>query len=234
LKTGGGTLGTPGQDLRAKAFGYLAMGCQQGYLAMVYDSGGIVTVGMPSAEIPELSAASELMKEAIKNLDSAVVVAGQAAATGTGGFPTPEAWLGGKAFSRDDFVKLARSYRARFRAGVARTKAQRDAVDWAAVVADAGGRQRVGELQQARPRPPEPHQPLAVEPSGNGVGQLLALYTRVRRERIVQRVRPRRAVRTARVWERRGAAHCHQPSSRLGSGTSDWRHRTGPAPWRPA
>jgi hypothetical protein len=137
LTTGGGTLGTAAQDLRAKAFGYLAMGCQQGYLAMVYDSGGIVTVGMPSAEIPELSAASELMKEAIKNLDSAVTVAGQAAATGSGGFPTPEAWLGGKAFSRDEFVRLARSYRARFRAGVARTKAQRDAVDWAAVVADA-------------------------------------------------------------------------------------------------
>src|SRR5439155_11610135 len=42
----GGTLGTPAQNQRARAFGFFAVGCHQGWLAMAYDSAGIVTPGM--------------------------------------------------------------------------------------------------------------------------------------------------------------------------------------------
>lgn len=137
LTKGGGTLGTPAQDLRARAFGYFVAGADLGWLAMIYDSAGIVAPGMPSDSIPPLSAAQDVMKRAITFLDSAVAIASDPAASATGGFPTPDLWLGGNPLSASDFVRLVRSYRARFRAGVARTPAQRAAVDWTSVIADA-------------------------------------------------------------------------------------------------
>ena len=71
-------------------------------------------------------------------LDSAIAIANSAAATnGANGFPLPTTWISGVALTRDNFVRLARSYKARLRAGVARTPAARAAVDWAAVIADA-------------------------------------------------------------------------------------------------
>src|SRR5581483_158442 len=45
--------------------------------------------------------------------------------------PTYSKWTGA------NFAKLVRSYRARFRAGVARTPAERAAVDWTRVIDDA-------------------------------------------------------------------------------------------------
>src|SRR5678815_1646948 len=61
------------------------------------------------------------------------------AAAGTGGFPLPATWLGGNAYSATQFARLVRSYRARFRAGVARTAAQRNAVDWQKIIEDTEG-----------------------------------------------------------------------------------------------
>jgi hypothetical protein len=103
---------------------------------MLYDSTVILAPGMESDSIPPLSAAADVMKVAISFLDSAIALANDAAANGSGGFPIPEAWLGGTSFTRDDFVRFVRSYRARFRAGVARTPAQRAAVDWAKIIDD--------------------------------------------------------------------------------------------------
>lgn len=135
----GGTLGSKAQDLRARAWGYFVVGCNLGWLAMTYDSAGVVGPGysLSGDSVPELSAYPDVMKAAIQMLDSAVVIANDNASTGTGGFPTPTPWMSGTALSRDDFVRFVRSYRARFRAGVARTKADRDKVDWTAVIADA-------------------------------------------------------------------------------------------------
>ena len=135
----GGTLGSAAQDLRARAWGYFVVGCNLGFLAMTYDSAGVVTPGfsLQGDSVPELSAYPDVMKAAMLMLDSAVAIAGRPAATGTGGFPTPVAWMSGTALSRDEFVRFVRSYRARFRAGVARTPAEREKVDWSAVIADA-------------------------------------------------------------------------------------------------
>jgi hypothetical protein len=136
-----GVMGSDAQDQRARAFGFFVVGCHQGWMAMVYDSAGVVRNGMPSDEVPSLSPAADVMAAAIEMLDSAIAVASLPAATATGGFPLPVAWIGGTPAtahaSRDNFVRIVRSYRARFRAGVARTQAQRDAVDWNAVIADA-------------------------------------------------------------------------------------------------
>src|SRR4029078_8985384 len=54
-------------------------------------------------------------------------------------FPLPATWLGGNAYSATQFARLVRSYRARFRAGVARTAAQRNAVDWQKIIEDTEG-----------------------------------------------------------------------------------------------
>jgi len=132
------TLGTPAQNLRARAFAFFALGCNQGWLAMTFDSAGIVVQGMPSSEIPELSDHGAVMVAAIRMLDSAIAIASLPAAAGTGGFPLPDTWLSGNSHSSQaNFIRLVRSYRARFRAGVARTPTERAAVDWAAVIADA-------------------------------------------------------------------------------------------------
>jgi hypothetical protein len=137
LVAGGGTLGTPAQNARAKAFAFLILGQAQGYVAMGYDSAALLTPSIPSDSVPGLSSAADVGANAIAMLDSAVAIASSAAAAGAGGFPLPITWLNGNALSRDDFIRVTRSYRARIRAGLARTPAQRAAVNWTAVIADA-------------------------------------------------------------------------------------------------
>ena len=132
-----GVLGSRARDLRARAFGFFAVACNSAWLAMYYDSAGVVKPGMASDVIPELSGYQAVMDTAIMMLDSAIAIANQSAAASGEGFPTPATWLGNKQYTKDDFVRIVRSMRARFRAGVARTKAEREAVDWPAVIADA-------------------------------------------------------------------------------------------------
>jgi len=136
-RASGRTLGTPAQDQRARAMGFLAIGCNLGWLAMVYDSAGIVHHAMDPQDVPPLSNYAAVMSAAIANLDSAISVAQMAANSTTGGFPVPAVWFGGNALTAEQFVRLARSYKARFRAGVSRTPGERNAVDWTAVIADA-------------------------------------------------------------------------------------------------
>jgi hypothetical protein len=138
LATTGQTIGSPAQDARAKAFSYLILGQALGNLALAYDSAAIVTPATPSDVVPGLSGATQVNTAALQMLDSAIAIANSAAATnGANGFPLPTTWISGVALTRDNFVRLARSYKARLRAGVARTPAARAAVDWAAVIADA-------------------------------------------------------------------------------------------------
>jgi len=54
------------------------------------------------------------------------------------GFPLPATWIpSSNSFTAAEFIKLVHSYAARFRANVARTPAERAAVDWSKVIADA-------------------------------------------------------------------------------------------------
>jgi hypothetical protein len=134
----GGTLGSAAQDFRARVFAMLAIGCHQGWLAMSYDSAAIVRPGMARDSVPPLSGAAEVMAAAIAVLDSAVTLAADSITFAVAGaFPLPATWVSGNALTRDQFARLARSLRARFRAGVARTPAERAAVDWTAVIAGA-------------------------------------------------------------------------------------------------
>jgi hypothetical protein len=138
LATNRQTIGSPAQDARAKAFGFFIIGQALGNLALAYDSAAIVTPATPSDEVPKLSGATAVAAAALAMLDSAIAVANSpAATTGANGFPLPSTWISGVSLTRDNFVRLARSFKARYRAGVPRTPAQRAAVDWAAVIADA-------------------------------------------------------------------------------------------------
>src|SRR2546426_8657982 len=57
-------------------------------------------------------------------LDSAVTIATNAPAGGDG-FPLPTTGINGRALTAAQFIQFARSYKARFRAGVARTPTER-------------------------------------------------------------------------------------------------------------
>ena len=136
LVASGGTLGSTAQNARAKAFGYLMLGQALGYLSLAYDSAAIVTPATPSEEVPGLSSAADVNATALRMLDSALAQA-NLTVSGSNGFPLPSTWINGQSLSRDQFVRLVRSYKARFRAGVARTPTQRAAVNWTEVIADA-------------------------------------------------------------------------------------------------
>lgn len=137
LVEGGGTLGSPAQNARGKAFSFLVLGQALGYVAFGYDSAAALTPSIPSDSVPPLMASAEVGALAVAMLDSAVAIANSPEAAGAGGFPLPITWLNGNPLTRAQFIQVTRSYRARIRAGLARTPAARAAVDWAAVIADA-------------------------------------------------------------------------------------------------
>lgn len=140
----GVAFGSPPRDQRNKSFAWFVMGLGVGNLALVYDSVSEIRWDDPAdqATFPLLHY-SAAMTLALQYLDSAIAVA-QATPAGADGFPLPATWLNGATggfaggtVSRDDFVRFIRSYKARFRASVARDPTERAAVDWAAVMADA-------------------------------------------------------------------------------------------------
>ncbi|HEY9385267.1 MAG TPA: hypothetical protein VIP80_17285 [Gemmatimonadales bacterium] len=139
------TFGTPEQDFRNRAFAEFVRGLALGYLALVYDSAGITTPDDPvtaqgTSDPGELSHYSDVGAAAITAFDKAVDAATSAAAlpASSTNFPLPSNWVfTTNTLSAAEFIKLVRSYRARIRANVARTPAERAAVNWDLVIADA-------------------------------------------------------------------------------------------------
>ncbi|MGA1310154.1 MAG: hypothetical protein ACO31W_09160, partial [Gemmatimonadaceae bacterium] len=127
-----GKAGLPANDEnRMRAFAYLIAGQATGYLSMAYDSVAVGYEGMSTTEIPNFLGAAEANAKAIEFLDSAVTIAGRGMST------LPNVWISGNALTQADFIRLARSYRARIRAAGARTPAERAALPWATIIADA-------------------------------------------------------------------------------------------------
>jgi hypothetical protein len=132
-------LGSAARNARARAFARFSLGVALGNLALGYDSASILTENDDfSATIP-LSGYQTVMAAALANLDSAIAIATAPAPAGPAAdwFPLPSTWINGKALTAAQFIQFARSYKARFRANVARTPAERAAADWAQVYADA-------------------------------------------------------------------------------------------------
>ncbi len=127
---------------RDKAFGYFTLGVALGDIALVYDSGAVVSANddVKEAAAPFVGHDS-LMGVAMAYLDTAQQLASVSPApSGSNGFPLPSTWINGQALTGGPpgtFVQLVRSWKARFRAGVARTPADRAAVNWQQVISDA-------------------------------------------------------------------------------------------------
>jgi hypothetical protein len=132
LNKQGFTLGNSAQDIRARAFAYFVMGFGNANMALVYDSGAVVNeFNGNDIPYPPLLGHDSLMKLALAQLDSAQVYAGKMTTS------LVATWIPGNALSGSQFTQLIRSYKARFRAEVARTPTERAAVDWAKVRDDA-------------------------------------------------------------------------------------------------
>jgi hypothetical protein len=134
LNSPGFSVGSAGGDARLRAFTWFGYGVALGNVALVYDSASIPRPG-DGQNTPPLVGYPEVMAAAIAALDSAQAIATSTTVTMSS---ITGAWLAQSAdVPRADFARLVRSYKARFRAGVARTPAERNAVNWAAVIADA-------------------------------------------------------------------------------------------------
>lgn len=138
LRKPGFTIGSLASDQRAMAFAYLVMGTANGNLALVYDSVSMVT---PEDTITQGSPAkllgyAEGMAIALKQLDTAIAISGRAP-----GYTLPTSAINTSAtsgYTSAQVIQIALGWKARLRAGVARTPVERAAVDWDAVIADAG------------------------------------------------------------------------------------------------
>lgn len=127
------TLGSAAADARVRSFARFSQGVALGNLALVFDSAAIVSEDDDPQAIVPLSPYQAVMDRALVLLDSAIVIARAA----PGAFPLPTAWINGQALDTTGYFRFIRSYKARFRAGVARTPAERAAADWTTIIADA-------------------------------------------------------------------------------------------------
>ncbi len=140
------SLGSPAADARARIFCRFVQGVALGNLSLAYDSASILTENdNPQADaavtVP-LSGYRVVNTAALGYLDSAIALAN----ANPTAFPFPVTanfWINGIGVTQAQFIQIARSYKARFRASVARTPAERadvsagGIVDWAQVIADA-------------------------------------------------------------------------------------------------
>ena len=139
------TFGTVARDNRARAFAEMLRGLSLGYLALIYDSAAVVSAQMTDDDPGTLVAYTEVMDSAYAALDRAEAIALDPASSSVtaGGFPLPASWIptaGERTFNSAEFIRLVRSYRARFRVNVARDQSTHETgTDWNAVLADAGG-----------------------------------------------------------------------------------------------
>ena len=134
------TLGSPAVDARAHSFARFVQGVAYGNLALAYDSAALLNDDDAPTTIVPLVGYQQVMARAYLLLDSAVTIA----RANPGSFPLPATWIAGHdpavAATRLDttaYFQFIRSYKARFRASVGRTPADRAAADWASIIADA-------------------------------------------------------------------------------------------------
>ena len=115
--------------LRDQAYGYFILGMAHASLAVLYDQAFIVDETTDVTAAQEAVPYTDVMAAAMGYFDKAISLAGQ------GSFTLPYSWM------QDDIdnaklARIAHSYKAVYRAAVARTPAERKAVDWNAVMSD--------------------------------------------------------------------------------------------------
>jgi hypothetical protein len=131
------SLGSDARSNRDKAFAEFLSGLSLGYEALIYDSSAVVSAGQAGDDPGKLLSYTSVMDSAYAALQRAIDLS-SAPATGANGFPIPADWIPSPtSLTAAEFVKLIRSYRAMFRANVARTPAERAAANWDLIIADA-------------------------------------------------------------------------------------------------
>ncbi|CAN5789489.1 hypothetical protein BH23GEM7_BH23GEM7_38890 [soil metagenome] len=139
--SGGLVINNAADTRRAEAFAKFVRGLAHGTLALVYDQAFIVDENTPDPTVRPLTAGDlapygEVMTAALRYLDEAIAV------SQANTFTIPTTWINGVQLTNQDLVRLANSYKARYRAEVARTREERQAVNWQQVIADVdAGRQ---------------------------------------------------------------------------------------------
>jgi hypothetical protein len=139
LNETGYTLGSTAQDARAKAFAQFLRGLAIGYVGMTYDSSAVIDETMAAEDPGELKGYPELQAASMDAFQKSIDFMSACGTSGTAAECTlPATWIpSSTVFNPTEFVKLVRSYRARIRANMARTPAERAAVNWDLVIADA-------------------------------------------------------------------------------------------------
>jgi hypothetical protein len=123
---GGLEIGQDGEDTqRALTFAKFIQGISLGLVALMFDQGAILDEST-DIETVSFSPYAEVMAAAIDKLNEVIQLAN------ANSFTTPDNWMSGE-HTNTEIAQLAHSYIARFMAGVARTPAERAAVDWSSV-----------------------------------------------------------------------------------------------------
>jgi len=133
---------TDARDLRARSFAEFLRGVSLGYIALMHDSGAVISPGMTGTDPGKLVGYVELMDSAYAALQRSIDYAQPTftVTNPTAGFPLPTSWYPrANPTTAAQWVQVIKSYRARFRANIARTPAERAAADWNKIIADAQG-----------------------------------------------------------------------------------------------
>ncbi|MEM1093912.1 MAG: hypothetical protein AAGJ10_04860 [Bacteroidota bacterium] len=118
---------------KLKAFAKFNQGLSHGLLALMFDQAFIVTEDVDlENDALELRPYAEVAEAAINMLDEAIALANANSFVIT----EDEDWIFGNEVSNTRLAQIASSYKARIRAQVARTEAERAAVNWSAVISD--------------------------------------------------------------------------------------------------
>lgn len=133
---GGLVIGDSVRTVRARAVAKFLQGISHGSLGLLFDKAYIVDerLRLDTMKTADLRPYSEVLKASVKQMDEAIAFARSKS------FTVPASpWLY-TSMTSADLAKLSNSFAARFIAYGARTRAERDAVDWAEVLkrVDAG------------------------------------------------------------------------------------------------
>lgn len=124
--------GTTNNTPRALAFARFVQGISTGVLAATYDRAYRYDETTSSETAPTLLSHDQMLALSLSYLDQAIALAD------ANTFTLPAGWIPTAApMTNVELSELAHSYKARFMAWEARTPAERAAVDWAAVAAEA-------------------------------------------------------------------------------------------------
>ncbi|HEX5870493.1 MAG TPA: hypothetical protein VFY65_08760 [Longimicrobium sp.] len=131
--------------LRARIFGKFVQGLSHGSIALLYDRGYVVDETVTTVDeegnpimLGEPVGYTQVMAAALGKFDQAIALASGA---GASAIEIPGEWIGTGTDAPVDMptmIRLMNSLKARYRANVARTPAERTAVNWTQVLAEVG------------------------------------------------------------------------------------------------